>query len=142
MGTIRLRDVNDDGDERARLRGKELVRVWGEWLGRLPWEFFVTLTFDPKRRFPVDRELATKEAFLWLGVVGYATRRPIAWAYAVERGKSGLWHAHALVIGAGNQNWKTLEGVWRMRNGIAVVKPVHSARGISIYTTKARRTVR
>ena len=40
----------------------------------------------------------------------------------VRRGtsKSGLCHAQAVLVGAGRPNRKTLEGVWRMRNGHAV----------------------
>ena len=136
MGSIRLRDVNDDRREHARLRGGELVRAWGEYLGRIPWQLSATLTFDPKRVFPVSRELASREAFWWLGLVAHLCRRAVAWAYVVERGKSGLWHAHAVLVDAGRPNRKTLEGVWRMRNGHAVVKPVHSVTGIALYTTK------
>jgi hypothetical protein len=40
-----------------------LVKAWGEFFGRVPWEWFVTLTVDPKRRFPISRELVSREAF-------------------------------------------------------------------------------
>lgn len=120
----------------TRLRGDELARVWGEWLGRIQWEIFATLTFDSKRGFRLTRDMAGREAFWWLGLVAHLCRRSLAWAYAVERGKSGLWHAHALIVGAGEPSWSTLEGVWRMRNGMAVAKPVHSVPGIALYMTK------
>lgn len=136
MGAIRLRERNDDWRERARLHGRELPRAWGKWFGRIPWEVFATLTFDTKVVFPVSRELASREAFWWLGLVAHLCRRPVAWAYVVERGKSGLYHVHAVLVGAGRPNRKTLESVWRMRNGQAVVKPVRDVTGIALYTTK------
>jgi hypothetical protein len=136
MGTIGLRDVNDDWRERDRLRGGALVRAWGDYLGRIPWQFSATLTFDPMRVFPVSRDMASEEAFWWLCLVACLCRRPVGWAYVVERSRNGLWHAHALMVGAGRPNRRTLEGVWRMRNGYAVIKSVHSVKRVSLYTTK------
>ena len=129
--------VSDDWGARTRLHGRELASAWGEWLGRIPWEFFITLTFDPKRVFPVSRDVAAREAFWWLGVAAHLCRRPLVWAYAVERGASGHWHAHAVIADAGEPDWSTLEGVWQMRNGLAVAKPVHSVPGVALYTTKS-----
>ena len=136
MRTMRLRDVHGDWRERDRLRGAPLARVWGEFLGRVPWQLSATLTFDPKRVFPVPRALASREVYWWLGVVAHLCRRPVAWAYVTERGRSGLWHGHALLAGAGRPNRRTIEGIWRMRNGQAVIKPVHSAKGVALYATK------
>ena len=136
MGTIRLRDVNDGWRERDRLRGGALVRAWSDYLGCIPWQLSATLTFDPKKVFPVPRELASREAFWWLGLVSHLCRRPAAWAYVVERGKSGLWHAHAVLVGAGRPDRKTLVGVWHMRNGHAVLTSVNDVKGIALYTTK------
>ncbi len=136
MRTIRLRDVDDDWRSRSRLRGRELVSAWSGYLGRIPWQLSATLTFDPKKVFPATRELACREAFWWVGLVARLCRRPVAWAYVVERGRSGLWHAHAVLVDAGSPNHKTLESVWRMRNGHAVIKPVRDVTGIALYTTK------
>jgi hypothetical protein len=102
----------------------------------LPWQFSATLTFDPKRVFPVGRELASREAFWWTRLVSHVCRRPVISVYVVERGASGLWHVHALLGNAGRPNFQTLEGVWRMRNGHAAIKRVHDVIGISLYTTK------
>ncbi len=136
MGSLRLRDVHDDRREHARLRDGELVRAWGECLGRIPWQLSATLTFDSKRVFPVSRELASTEAFWWLSLVARLCRRPVGWAYAVERSRNGHYHAHALLAGVGRPNRKTLEGIWHMRNGHAVIKSVVSVPGIALYTTK------
>jgi hypothetical protein len=136
MGTIRLRDVDVDWRRRRGLNGKGLVEAWGGYLGRLPWQFSGTLTFDPKRVFPVSRDLASKEAFWWVGLVAHLCRRPVISAYATERGNSGLWHVHVLLGNAGRPNRRTLEGVWRMRHGHAAIKRVHDVAGIALYTTK------
>lgn len=136
MATIRLRDDKDDWRERDRLRGVAIAGAWNDYLGRIPWQLAATLTFDPKRVFPVSRELASREAFWWLGLLARVCRRPVAWAYVTERSTNGLWHAHAVLADAGRPNRRTLESVWRMRNGHARIKPVHSVVGIALYTTK------
>src|SRR5262249_52989821 len=118
------------------LRGQELAQAWGQFLGRIPWQSFVSLTFDPKRRFPVDRDLASREACRWCDLVAYATRRPIGWAVAAERGRGGLWHAHALLAGT---SVKALDGpvaIWNARNGHAHVQRVQSVTGVAMYSAK------
>ncbi len=132
------RPIVDEGwRARLRLRGEELKAAWSAFLGRVPWEWFVTLTFDPKVRFAVSRELASREAFRWLNDVARAWRKPIAWAYSTERGKSGRWHAHVLVAGAGRTSFGGAGVIWRERNGHAHVEPVYSGHGAVLYTTKA-----
>jgi hypothetical protein len=121
----------------ARLRGDQLARAWGEWLGRIPWDVFITLTFAPRRMHKVSRDFAGKETLMWLRTAEYAHRRPLAWAYAVERGRGGRWHSHVLVANAGSVNWPTLQSVWNERNGHAHVALVYEAQGVSMYTTKA-----
>jgi hypothetical protein len=116
---------------------RHLAEAWGSYLGRLPWQFSATLTFDPKKVCPTDPQLASREAFWWVGLVGHLCRRQVIWAYAVERGRSGLWHLHVLLGNAGRPNRRTLEGVWRARNGHAAIKRVHDVPGIALYTTKS-----
>lgn len=128
-----------DGRWRGRLRlsGAELQRRWAEFLGQLAWEFFVTLTFDPKRVFPAGREVVSREAFWWCGLVGHLSRRPIGWAYAAERGSGGAWHAHVLVIGVGDASWSGPTAGWRQRNGFISIQPVADGRRASVYTCKS-----
>jgi len=121
---------------RARPHGEQLAEAWGSYVGRLPWQFSATLTFDPKKVFPVGHDLASREAFWWLGAVAHVCRRPVIWAYALERGASGLWHVHALLGNTGRPNRKTLEGMWRMPNGHAAIRRVYDVTGIALYTTK------
>jgi hypothetical protein len=130
--------VLDEGwRARVGLRGGRLQAAWGAFLGRMPWEAFVTLTFDPKRRFPVSRELASRETFRWCSDAARLLRRPIAWAYATERHASGLWHAHILVAGAGGASWDVPRAMWQARNGHADVRRVDSPLLAALYTTKS-----
>lgn len=51
-------------DERsASVAAKQLKEAWGQFLGLLPWQLFVTLTFDLKRVFPVNPNVFTNEQF-------------------------------------------------------------------------------
>jgi hypothetical protein len=128
---------HNNWSNRNRVRGTLLTRAWGDWLGRVPWQDFITLTFDPKKVFPVGRDRASSEAFRWLSHAEYAERRPLAWAYSTERGRSGHWHVHALVAGSTGVNWSRLSQVWKRHNGIVDVRPVYDGRGVTLYTTKA-----
>lgn len=121
--------------EFARLRGEHLIAAWAAWLGGLPWEWFVTLTFDPGRRYPVSAQLAGREAVTWCGHVGCALRVPVAWLIALERGRSGQWHAHALIAGT-QRDLSSATPLWEARNGGVDVRPVHNAHGVVLYSTK------
>src|SRR4051812_1956118 len=94
-----LHHGTEDDWQHGRLRRRALHTAWAKWLGRLPWELFVTLTFDPKRVFPVNQDRASREAQKWCNETSRIYRRPIGWVVAPERGTSGQWHAHALLIG-------------------------------------------
>jgi hypothetical protein len=120
---------------RVRVRGAMLRLAWVEFLGRIPWDLFVTLTFDEKRVFPVGRIRAGREAFRWCGHVGWALRRPVAWLIALERGASGQWHAHVLLVGVPH-DISALATMWELRNGRIDVRPVSNAIGVVLYTTK------
>ncbi len=120
----------------ARVHSHDLQRAWADFVGRVPWELFVTLSFDPGRVFPVDRQRAEREALRWCQFVACVYRRPVAWLYATERGATGLWHVHVLLAGIGNLRIATAAAVWRTRNGWIHVKPVHGAHRAVLYTTK------
>jgi hypothetical protein len=118
-----------------RRRG-ELAAAWSDLLSRMPWELFVTLTFDPKRVFPVDRIQASREAFWWCCETARIYRTPIAWAYAPERGASGLWHVHALLAGT-PPGLTAAAPMWKERNGHIDVRPVWEIRGATLYASKS-----
>src|SRR5438093_951517 len=94
--------VSDEWERRLRRPAVALHIAWDEFLGHLAWDAFATLTFDPKRVYPVGEEMADREAFWWCGLLGRLFRRPVGWLYAVERSPNGLWHVHALLIGVGS----------------------------------------
>jgi hypothetical protein len=116
-----------------------LATAWATFLGRVPWEWFITLTFDPKRRFPISRDLASREAFWWCGLVGQVYRIPVAWVYAIERTSTGSHHVHVLFVGLHhNPRWTPVVEPWRERNGSVVdVRRVNDIDGVALYTTKS-----
>lgn len=131
----------DEWRRRDRLKKDEVPPAWAEFLGRLPWQLFITLTFDPHRVSPVDHNRADREAFAWCNQTARIYRRPLGWVYAPERGKSGLWHLHALMIGvpfvAGQPSMlPEAAGMWAARNGRIDVRRVYDCQGVTLYTTK------
>jgi hypothetical protein len=107
-----------------------------DFLSRIKWELFVTLTFDPKKVFPVPKSTARREAFWWCGLTGCLMRRPVGWVYAPERGSSGHWHVHALLVGTSGSLVPAAASLWSARNGHIDVRPVSDVKGVALYTTK------
>ncbi len=128
--------AGDDWSTRNQLRVREMREAWGTFLGRVRWRVFVTLTFDPKRAYPVDSVRASKEAFWWCGQTGRVLRRPVGWIYAPERGRCGQWHVHALLVGADAVELADAAAMWRGRNGGIDWRPVTDCIGATLYTTK------
>jgi len=120
---------------RVRVKGAMLRLAWVEFVGHIPWDLFVTLTFDEKRVFPVGRIRAGREAFKWCGHIGWALRRPVGWLIALERGASGQWHAHVLLVGV-RHDISALATMWELRNGRVDVRPVTNGTGVVLYSTK------
>lgn len=121
---------------RAKLSGDPLATAWATFLGRVPWTHFWTLTFDPKRQFPVGEHVASREAFSWLNDGCRIMRARIAWLYATERGAGGMWHAHALTAGVSADVADHMETAWRLRNGYVKVQRVTDTTKAVLYTTK------
>jgi hypothetical protein len=122
-------------EDRLRLRDAQLLAAWATFLGRVPWDVFVTLTFDPKRRRSVPQILADKEAFWFTTLASRTLRRPLGWAYAVEPGGDATWHAHVLIIGAQVNELRAVAAVWKQANGFVVLKQMFDA-GAVLYTSK------
>jgi hypothetical protein len=126
---------NDDWHSRNHARREEQRAAWAGFLGRVPWQLFVTLTFDPKRH-AADSVTASREAFWWCCQTARIYRVPAAWAYAPERGFTGLWHAHVLMVGTPMRIPEAC-GMWKARNGHIDVRPVTDRQGASLYTSKS-----
>lgn len=120
---------------RVRVPRAELRLGWVTFLDIVPWDVFVTMTFDPKQVYPVTCDRAGKEAFTWCGIVGWALRRPVAWLIAPERGKSGQWHAHVLLAGV-PRDISALAELWQIRNGRIHLRPVDDLSKATLYATK------
>lgn len=127
--------TGDDWPRRHRFRDTEIVAAWAEVLSTVHWQLFVTLTFDSRKLFPVGCARASREAFRWCNDACRMYRRPLGWVYAPERGKSGLWHVHALIVGAPSKIPEAA-GVWKARNGAIDVECVHDLKGVTLYTSK------
>lgn len=130
-----LRD--DHWRARTELRGGAMAAAWGEFIGCVPWTKLWTLTFDPKRRFPVGQERASREAFSWVNQAARVQRQPIAWVYATERGASGLWHVHALTTGTIDKVDEYMMLDWQLRNGHAHAATVTDSVGAVLYASKS-----
>jgi hypothetical protein len=123
-----------DGEE---IGADQLSNAWSAFVGRIKWDVMVTLTFDPKRRFPVGRELANEEAFWWVGLVGKLFRLPVRWLYASERGRGGAWHTHVLLADVENRRWHAPLAAWEERNGFTDLTHLHDRAGVVLYVTKS-----
>jgi len=121
----------------TRLVGADLIDGWATWLGHFPWQWFITLTFDPKRVFPVSQAVAEREASWWCELVARTVRLPVGWVCAPERGRWGQWHAHVVMLAPGLV-WspRAVLPVWKRRNGRIDLRPVHDLRGLGLYLTK------
>jgi hypothetical protein len=100
------------------------------------WRLFVTLTFDPRRVYPVRRETADREAFWWCGQMSRLLRRPLGWLYAAEQGRCGQWHAHVLIVGADSGEMTAAIMMWRQRNGELHCQHVTDTVGVTLYASK------
>lgn len=121
----------------AHLHGAVLTKAWAEFLGRIRWEVMVTLTFDQRRRFPVGRDRAIREAVRWANTLAYGSALPICWLVAAERGRGGSWHSHVLIVGADDRAVEPTAALWRFRNGLAYITPVYDGHRLVVYATKA-----
>jgi hypothetical protein len=136
--TTRWPDPQPSTEWRSRNRVPKhaLALAWSQFLGRLPWKVMTTLTFDPKRLFPVGENTASRETWRWCGEVGRALRRPIAWLYATERGRNGQWHSHVLLTDVTLDEVVRVAEGWRLRNGHVDVQPIWGQPGAVFYATK------
>lgn len=122
----------------AGLTGARLWDAWETLLGRFPWQWFITLTFDPKRVFPVSRAVVEREATWWSNLVSKTLRLPVGWVCAPERGRGGLWHGHVVML-AKTPRWSPEAALpaWRERSGRIDARRVTNQAGMALYLTKA-----
>lgn len=128
--------AHEDAGNAPKTRRRDVSSGWADWVGVIPWKHFVTPTFDPKRRFPVGRDLAERETFELCGLMCRASRRQLPWLFAVERGRSGLWHSHLLLTNVPEAALDTGLRYWESRNGRVDNRDVSEAQKLLRYITK------
>lgn len=136
-----LTESRYSGPYRFGLRCEEAHEQWGILLSRFPWQWFVTGTFDQGRFDSVPRDLARREGERWCQDASRTYRRPLGWVIAPERGRSGHWHVHMLLVGVprlggGSSPLRAARSIWEERNGHMDVRPVFSVVGVSLYVSK------
>lgn len=121
----------------VRVKNPLLQMAWVEFLGGVPWEWFVTLTFDAKKVRSMSRQTASREAVRWCGDIERCLRRSIGWLIALERHKSGRWHAHALLAGLPpGIPLDHFAALWEHRNGRVDLRSAGDPTRRCLYLTK------
>jgi len=98
---------------------REAAESWGDFLHRLPFDWFLTLTFPT----PVHPEQAAKRWQRWVATLQRHPDRagagPLVWARAEERQTRGVIHFHGLLAGiagiprmAAIRLWERAGGGW------------------------------
>ena len=82
-------------------KGTSIREAWGEWIGRQPWDLFVTLTSE-RQTHPEAMSKRFKYCMKHVEQHVYGRRREPAghtlqWVVGLERTKQGWPHSHAVV---------------------------------------------
>ena len=103
--------------------------TWAAFLAQFYWSHFVTLTF----RFAVSNELAMRNAQVWIRRLHQRNQRRVEWFLAMERGRLGNSHIHAL-LDASNLGCSEVREAWRY--GFAEASYFDEARKGFAYVVK------
>ena len=112
------------------------AEAWAEYLGRWPWQWFVTLTF----RADVHPEAADKRFRSWLAAVERERNRVglfdggLRWVRALEYQRRGVIHFHVLLGNVGALRYATAHEHWR--EGHAWIEPVRDSGAVRAYVAK------
>ncbi len=135
--------TGDKWEDRVRINARRVREGWSEFLSGFPWEWAVSLTFDPRRamdtgqRTYANEQTVSREVHRWCGDLARMSRRPVVWAFAIEGGGGSHLHAHALIIDARDAALEAAQRVWEARNGTVAVKPVDDIGHAARYMCKA-----
>ena len=113
-----------------------LVRqAWAEWLGTLPWNLFLTITFDAKKVNPAIYRHPDRPVH-YVGKWLRARLSPYSRLFlASEAHLAGNYHVHGLYSGSCNSTYK----LWRdlyLKYGLSRVEVVKSRQDVASYLTK------
>jgi len=122
--------------DRTRINARRIRAGWGDNLSRFAWEYFSTLTLDPKKTSQISEQFINKEVFAWCNDIARFSRSHIAWVYAVEGGGGGSLHAHALIVGARDEGLAAADQGWRARNGEILTRRVDDIDRAVAYVCK------
>jgi hypothetical protein len=118
-------------DEQERSEVRATRWIWGRWLDAHAWDHFVTATCRSERSSP---ELAREFVRGFVRRVAFDARRSIGWYAAIENGRGGRLHLHALLWGTGKVAAERLAEAWKA--GICCAVPYNPHRGAAQYVTK------
>jgi hypothetical protein len=118
-----------------------LKQAWVDFLGRWPWEWFCTLTFE---KVNVHPEHADKCFRVWVSMANrllYGRRwsklgRGVTWVRALEYQRRGAIHYHALMTDIGNLRRLTLMDRWHQLAGFARIEAVKNQEWARKYVAK------
>lgn len=96
---------------------------FGRWLSLVPWQWWVTLTFDPKKhRAPLGERGALEAWAWWLKVVRKRLGHRTEFVLVTERHRSGAVHLHALMVGCGDLSYVEASKFWQRHKGYSDIQ--------------------
>ena len=113
---------------------------WIELLGRVPWEWFATLTFREEispaaadKRFRTLISMGNREIY---GPRWSKKRKGIIWARAIETQRRGVIHMHALLSGVGGLSPLSFRLRWNELSGFSKIELPRNSLAVRRYVTK------
>lgn len=105
--------------------------AWAGFVGDLPWDHVATLTFAEQP----SEMTAVREVKGWRRRLEQRAGRRVDLWFSIERGSSGMRHAHTLTHGTARLSAKALRAAWRC--GYTSVSRYDEQRGAAAYATKS-----
>src|SRR5688500_18407325 len=107
-----------------RVAQRPVQQAWIDFLGRYEWRFFATLT----SRYPNTSKRLVSEFRRFIRRLERISKGDVSWFYAIESGRSGIQHIHALIAPSVALPAKILEAEWRLGfSHIRTFDPLHGA---------------
>jgi hypothetical protein len=128
---------NEDFDARIRINSRRVRDGWGMFLADYPWEFFLTLTTDPRKYPRASESRLSRDVFRLCGQLSYLSRRQVSWAYAIEGGGGPALHAHVLTMNCTADGRRGALAGWQARCGKTHWEPVTSSARAAAYLCKS-----
>ena len=107
-----------------------------------PWDYFVTLTLDPKKYNRFDLDTFHKDFSKFIKRLNRSYSIKIHYLVVPERHKNGSWHMHGLFYGlpdfllSSNSNGFLDFPLYSQHFGFCSISPVRDSIAVSLYITK------